>query len=89
MKLCNNACMIGQGGKNNPHCSLMFMHPSSTCFRFQDSSKLDVGSWRQPDSPFFDQSTLTTATDSFSSAKKLGQGGFGPICKVFLATNDT
>ncbi|KAF8411269.1 hypothetical protein HHK36_003816 [Tetracentron sinense] len=31
--------------------------------------------------PFFDLSTIVTATDNFSLANKLGQGGFGPVYK--------
>lgn len=33
-------------------------------------------------SPLFDLSTLRTATNNFSDANKLGEGGFGPVYKV-------
>jgi hypothetical protein len=32
--------------------------------------------------PFFDWKCIRAATDSFSNAKKLGQGGFGCVFKV-------
>ncbi|KAB1199618.1 G-type lectin S-receptor-like serine/threonine-protein kinase RKS1 [Morella rubra] len=35
--------------------------------------------------PFFDLSTIVAATDNFSPAKRLGQGGFGPVYKGQLA----
>lgn len=34
------------------------------------------------DLPVFDLSTLIIATDKFSDANKLGQGGFGSVYKV-------
>jgi hypothetical protein len=34
---------------------------------------------------FFDLESILAATDSFSDAKKLGQGGYGPVYKVILA----
>ncbi|KAF7137578.1 hypothetical protein RHSIM_Rhsim07G0195700 [Rhododendron simsii] len=34
------------------------------------------------DLPLFDLITIVTATDNFSLANKLGQGGFGPVYKV-------
>jgi hypothetical protein len=49
---------------------------------FQDSRKLDE-SRRKPDLPVFEISTILAATDNFSPDKKLGQGGFGPVYKVF------
>ncbi|XLT86143.1 hypothetical protein HN873_007896, partial [Arachis hypogaea] len=33
------------------------------------------------DLPIFDFSVLAKATDNFSSNKKLGEGGFGPVYK--------
>ncbi|XP_059660717.1 G-type lectin S-receptor-like serine/threonine-protein kinase At1g11410 isoform X2 [Cornus florida] len=36
------------------------------------------------DLPFFDLSTIVAATDNFSSANKLGQGGFGTVYKGLL-----
>ncbi|CAN6574357.1 unnamed protein product [Malus baccata var. baccata] len=34
------------------------------------------------DVPFFDMQTILDATDNFSNANKLGQGGYGPVYKV-------
>ena len=45
-------------------------------FSEEDKKNIDV--------PFFDLETILAATDSFSDANKLGQGGFGPVYKVIL-----
>lgn len=34
--------------------------------------------------PMFDFNTITMATDNFSEANKLGQGGFGIVYRVGL-----
>ena len=34
------------------------------------------------DVPFFDFESILAATDTFSNAKMLGQGGYGPVYKV-------
>ncbi|KAM7498229.1 hypothetical protein LguiA_022643 [Lonicera macranthoides] len=47
--------------------------PPRRQFSEQDKKNIDV--------PFFDLETILAATDSFSDAKKLGQGGFGPVYK--------
>jgi hypothetical protein len=47
-------------------------------FKEEDEKGIDV--------PFFDLESILVATDSFSDAKKLGQGGYGPVYKVSLAT---
>ena len=46
----------------------------SSEFREDDKKGIDV--------PFFDLASILVATDSFSEANKLGQGGFGPVYKV-------
>ena len=46
----------------------------SVQFREDDKKGIDV--------PFFDLKKILAATDYFSDAKKLGQGGFGPVYKV-------
>lgn len=33
--------------------------------------------------PLFDLGTIIAATDNFSIENKLGEGGFGPVYKVF------
>jgi hypothetical protein len=43
-------------------------------FREEDEKGIDV--------PFFDLEGILAATDSFSAANKLGQGGYGPVYKV-------
>jgi hypothetical protein len=48
---------------------------------FQDSKKVDE-TGRKLDVQFFDLSTIIVATDNFSPANRLGQGGFGPVYKV-------
>jgi hypothetical protein len=50
---------------------------------FQDTAKLDE-TCRKPNVQFFDVSTIIAATDNFFPAKRLGQGGFGPVYKVSL-----
>lgn len=45
-------------------------------FKENDAKGIDV--------PFFDLESILTATDCFSSANKLGQGGFGPVYKVMI-----
>jgi hypothetical protein len=45
-------------------------------FKENDAKGIDV--------PFFDLESILTATDSFSSVNKLGQGGFGPVYKVMI-----
>ncbi|KAK8612548.1 hypothetical protein V6N13_092661 [Hibiscus sabdariffa] len=40
-------------------------------------------STRNGDVPYFDLSTIAAATNNFSSDNKLGQGGFGPVYKVW------
>lgn len=54
---------------------------------FQVSQKLDEGI-ENLDLPFFDISTILAATDNFSFAKRLGQGGFGPVYKVLHLAKD-
>jgi hypothetical protein len=53
---------------------------------FQDTAKLDA-TGRKPDVQFFDVSNIIAATDNFCPAKRLGQGGFGPVYKVSLVSN--
>ncbi|XP_059449678.1 G-type lectin S-receptor-like serine/threonine-protein kinase At4g03230 [Corylus avellana] len=45
----------------------------STEFKEEDKKGIDV--------PFFDLASILAATDNFSEANKLGQGGFGPVYK--------
>lgn len=43
-------------------------------FKEDDTNGIDI--------PFFDLESILVATDNFSNANKLGQGGFGPVYKV-------
>ena len=49
---------------------------------------IDSGEFREEgettdiDLPFFDLGIILEATQNFSDANKLGQGGFGPVYKV-------
>jgi hypothetical protein len=57
---------------------------SSAHFEESSTGELDGidGSTRNSNLPFFDLSIIIAATDNFSDANKLGQGGFGSIYKV-------
>jgi hypothetical protein len=46
-------------------------------FKEEDERGIDV--------PFFDLEGILAATDSFSYANKLGEGGYGPVYKVVSA----
>ena len=56
----------------------------STLTYFEDSlSRRDLdGTRRNSNLPLFDLRTIIAATNNFSIANKLGQGGFGPVYKV-------
>ena len=56
----------------------------STLTYFEDSlSRRDLdGTRRNSNLPLFDLRTINAATDNFSIANKLGQGGFGLVYKV-------
>ena len=56
----------------------------STLTYFEDSSsRRDIdGTRRNSNLPLFDLRIIIAATDNFSIANKLGQGGFGPVYKV-------
>jgi hypothetical protein len=43
-------------------------------FREEDEKDIDV--------PYFDLDSILAATDNFSDANKLGEGGYGPVYKV-------
>jgi hypothetical protein len=47
-------------------------------FREEDEKGIDL--------PFFDLEGILAATDSFSDANKLGEGGYGPVYKVISAS---
>jgi len=43
-------------------------------FKEEDEKDIDV--------PYFDLDSILVATDNFSDANKLGEGGYGPVYKV-------
>jgi hypothetical protein len=47
-----------------------------------DSAEFKEDDKKGIDVPFFDLASILAATDNFSEANKLGQGGFGPVYKV-------
>ena len=52
---------------------------------FEDSPNLqEFDSMQNLELPFFDLSSIASATDNFSAANQLGQGGFGSVYKVAL-----
>ncbi|XP_041025382.1 G-type lectin S-receptor-like serine/threonine-protein kinase At1g11410 [Juglans microcarpa x Juglans regia] len=64
--------------KGSASQSMLFNDANS--IPFQDSPKLDERRGKS-DLPFFELSTVVAATDNFSPANRLGQGGFGPVYK--------
>lgn len=50
--------------------------------QFGEDDKKDI------DVPFFELESIVAATDNFSQAHKLGQGGFGPVYKVAYYRNN-
>lgn len=53
---------------------------------FEDSTDLqEFESTKNSDLPFFDLNSIAAATDNFSDANKLGQGGFGSVYKGLLS----
>ena len=60
-------------------------HNYSFRINFEDSPNLqEFENTQNSDLPFFDLSSIAAATDNFSPANKLGQGGFGSVYKVVL-----
>lgn len=47
-----------------------------------DTSEFNEEDEKGIDVPFFDLQSILEATDNFSDANKLGQGGYGPVYKV-------
>ncbi|WCJ42961.1 S-locus lectin protein kinase family protein [Euphorbia peplus] len=64
-----------KGGKNNTTKRRMF----------DPKNEKQNGSSNYPDMVFFDFSTMVAATDNFSSANRIGQGGFGTVYKGQLS----
>jgi hypothetical protein len=50
-----------------------------------DSGEFKEDEEKGIDIPFFNLESILAATDGFSNANKLGQGGYGPVYKVISA----
>ncbi|KAM4102024.1 hypothetical protein ACB094_05G191700 [Castanea mollissima] len=72
------------GGQNLYWVQFVLSSSLKTNFlRIPSRRELD-GTTRNSDLPLFELSTIVAATDSFSIANKLGEGGFGPVYKGLL-----
>ncbi|XP_050252380.1 G-type lectin S-receptor-like serine/threonine-protein kinase At1g11410 isoform X1 [Quercus robur] len=78
-------CFVMKKKKEKRHNTYSYS-ADSTLQYFEDSpSKRDLdGTRRNSNLPLFDLRTIIAATDNFSIANKLGQGGFGPVYKGLL-----
>ncbi|KAF3963086.1 hypothetical protein CMV_012487 [Castanea mollissima] len=78
-------CFVMKKKKETRH-STYSDSADSTLPYFEDStSRRDLdGTRRNSNLPLFDLRTIIAATDNFSIANKLGQGGFGPVYKGLL-----
>ncbi|KAK2978974.1 hypothetical protein RJ640_017538 [Escallonia rubra] len=63
----------------------MVLHDSTTMPNKDFPGANNRGESRNIELKFFDLETIITATDDFSAAKKIGQGGFGPVYKGQLS----
>ncbi|XP_050252311.1 G-type lectin S-receptor-like serine/threonine-protein kinase RKS1 [Quercus robur] len=78
-------CFVMKKKKENRHSTYSYSADSTLPY-FEDSpSRRDLdGTRRNSNLPLFDLRTIIAATDNFSIANKLGQGGFGPVYKGLL-----
>ncbi|KAM4070346.1 hypothetical protein ACJW30_12G159100 [Castanea mollissima] len=78
-------CFVMKKKKENRHSTYSYSADSTLPF-FEDSpSRRDLdGTRRNSNLPLFDLRTIIAATNNFSIANKLGQGGFGPVYKGLL-----
>ncbi|WJX52302.1 hypothetical protein P8452_38429 [Trifolium repens] len=60
-------------------------HKFSFRLSFPDSDQQEFESTNNSNLPFFDLSSIAAATDHFSIANKLGEGGFGSVYKGLLS----
>ncbi|KAJ4703324.1 Receptor protein kinase [Melia azedarach] len=72
--------------KNQRFHSMLFFDSATNLPNYKDSPNVkSTGESSNIELTFFDLSTIRAATDNFSSVKKLGRGGFGPVYKGQLA----
>jgi len=50
----------------------------------EESEKTVLEDKKDVELPFFDLSTILDATHKFSTENILGEGGFGPVYKVYI-----
>jgi hypothetical protein len=73
--------MTGRGSRESKN--LFSLTSRSTYLQESPCSIRELDeSTRSSDLPFFDLSIIVVATDNFSNANKLGEGGFGSVYKV-------
>lgn len=75
--------MSGTEGHVLRQPATLFNDVSASSTGFEDSPSKTGGG--KTNVRFFDLSTIVGATNNFSNANKLGQGGFGSVYKVFSA----
>ncbi|KAJ9686797.1 hypothetical protein PVL29_015581 [Vitis rotundifolia] len=67
--------------ENRTNPGLHLYHSESRVKHLIDSEQLKENDKKGIDVPFFNLEDILSATDHFSDANKLGQGGFGPLYK--------
>ncbi|WJZ99558.1 hypothetical protein VitviT2T_017993 [Vitis vinifera] len=72
---------ISKGQENRTNPGLHLYHSESRVKDLIDSEQFKEDDKKGIDIPFFDLEDILAATDHFSDANKLGQGGFGPVYK--------
>ncbi|WJZ99594.1 hypothetical protein VitviT2T_018022 [Vitis vinifera] len=72
---------ISKGQENRTNPGLHLYHSESRVKDLIDSEQFKEDDKKGIDVPFFDLEDILAATDHFSDANKLGQGGFGPVYK--------
>ncbi|XP_059444351.1 G-type lectin S-receptor-like serine/threonine-protein kinase RKS1 isoform X2 [Corylus avellana] len=78
-----DAVVLGRGSRESKN--MFSLTSSSTYLQESPSSIRELNeSTRSSDLPFFDLSIIVAATDNFSDANKLGEGGFGSVYKGLL-----
>ena len=73
--------MWSRTGKRGQH-ELIFRPNSSTSLSTTPKGNRFDESGTNAELPYFDLSTIVAATENFSFANKLGEGGFGTVYKV-------
>ncbi|XP_075649217.1 G-type lectin S-receptor-like serine/threonine-protein kinase At1g11410 [Castanea sativa] len=78
-------CFVMKKKKEKRHSTNSYSADSTLQYFKESPSRRDLdGTRRNSNLPLFDLRTIIAATDNFSIANKLGQGGFGPVYKGLL-----